>query len=722
MRDPLLAEEENTMLLAADGGPMEDDVISKSKSPLRWPVLVLACLMLVGSYYCFDIPSALKTQINDYMQDPAKQYETDFALMYTLYAAPNILLPFFGGYFVDRFGVGFCLLVFTSLIAVGQVAVTIGFIAKSWPIIFLGRLIFALGGENLIVANSALLADWFKGKELAFAFGINLSIARVGSVINNILSPALTRSVGLIFALWFGAFTCVASMACVVLTIPLDRKLDLQIAAQKKLSLDSRLAGVGSEKVRQVSSSSAHQVAYTSSTSAVAHEEEEEPTFLGVLFPPWMNPWASPGTGERSPLTAASSIQDADLKKGSAAGASLSSSSSLSSSLSFSLSAPALHHRVVGGPPSDGEAGTPGSGSGSGGGNDDRRTSSDGGEGGEGAAASVQCKDVATLPHIFWVLVAFCVVMYGSVLPFNNISSSLLLERNYFIEAGAGCRLEHSGQCQSDPSNPPFNCTNQQLSFYQPPLPVNVTLDGVSRCHGPPTGPSGGLQCLAGDVDCSDPVWWTSGGGGCAQEYCDRLFGAEKNAAWVMSIPYTISGVVSPVIGFVIDKYGHRASIATFAAGLVVAVHLSLGYSSVSPVGPLVGQGLAYTGFAAVLWPAVPLVIQPRLTGLGFGIVTSALNAGCAALPIVVAQVFNDSQGHYLPNCELLFALLGVCGLLLGFYLNYFDYHHGHILNRGEQPSRVKRSSGDGWRTSRGEGKYKLLANAQADNELESSP
>lgn len=703
-------------MLLDDNGPVEEeDLVSKSKSPLRWPVLVLACLMLVGSYYCFDIPSALKTQLNDYMQDPAKQYETDFALMYTLYAAPNVLLPFFGGYFVDRFGVGLCLLIFTSLIAVGQVAVTIGFIAKSWPIIFLGRLIFALGGENLIVANSALLADWFKGKELAFAFGINLSIARVGSVINNILSPALTRSVGLIFALWFGAFTCVASVACVVLTIPLDRKLDLQIAAQKKLNIDSRLAGVGSEQVRQVSGSSAHQVTYTSSSSAAA--QEEEPSFLGIVVPPWMNPWASPGTGERSPLTAASSIQDADLgslKKGPAAGVSLSSSSS--SSLS---SAPALHHRAVGGPPSDGEAESPGSGSGSGGGNDDRKTSS---EGGEGAAAPVQCKDVATLPHIFWVLVAFCVVMYGSVLPFNNISSSLLLERNYFIEPGAGCRLEHAGQCQSDPSNPPVNCTNQQLSYYQPPLPVNVTLDGVSRCHGPPTGPSGGLQCLAGDVDCTDSLWWSSGGGGCAQEFCDRLFGAEKNAAWVMSIPYTISGVVSPVIGLVIDKYGQRASIATFAAGLVVAVHLSLGYSSVSPVGPLVGQGLAYTGFAAVLWPAVPLVIQPRLTGLGFGIVTSALNAGCAALPIVVAQVFNDSQGHYLPNCELLFALLGVCGLLLGFYLNYFDFYHGHILNRGEQPTRVKRSSGDSWRTSRGEGKYKLLASAQADTELESSP
>ncbi len=73
----------------------------KSKSLLRWPILVLACLMLVGSYYCFDIPSAIKQQIDDYYGDPGN-YETMFSLLYTLYATPNVILPFFGGYFVDR--------------------------------------------------------------------------------------------------------------------------------------------------------------------------------------------------------------------------------------------------------------------------------------------------------------------------------------------------------------------------------------------------------------------------------------------------------------------------------------------------------------------------------------------------------------------------------------------------------------------------------------------
>ena len=45
----------------------------------------------------------------------------------------------------------------------------------------IGRLIFGMGAESLIVAVTAALARWFKGKELSFAFGINLTICRLGS-------------------------------------------------------------------------------------------------------------------------------------------------------------------------------------------------------------------------------------------------------------------------------------------------------------------------------------------------------------------------------------------------------------------------------------------------------------------------------------------------------------------------------------------------------------
>ena len=45
-----------------------------------------------------------------------------------------------------------------------------------------GRFLLGVGAEPLIVAVTTALAKWFKGKELSFAFGLNLTIARLGSV------------------------------------------------------------------------------------------------------------------------------------------------------------------------------------------------------------------------------------------------------------------------------------------------------------------------------------------------------------------------------------------------------------------------------------------------------------------------------------------------------------------------------------------------------------
>lgn len=38
-------------------------VTKKPDSPLRWFALFLNCVVMVGVYYAFDIPAALKTQV-----------------------------------------------------------------------------------------------------------------------------------------------------------------------------------------------------------------------------------------------------------------------------------------------------------------------------------------------------------------------------------------------------------------------------------------------------------------------------------------------------------------------------------------------------------------------------------------------------------------------------------------------------------------------------------
>lgn len=172
--------------------------------------------------------------MDEYFGKP-DDFETLFSLLYTLYAVPNIVLPFFGGYFTDKWGARFCLLMFSSLLTIGQVVFALGLSIKSWPLMYLGRIIFGCGGENMNVANSAILSVWFKDKELAFAFGLNLSISRLGSVANNLVSPVITDSVDIVFALWFGVLLCGCSVACAVLISHLDHGVEVQILQNKGL-------------------------------------------------------------------------------------------------------------------------------------------------------------------------------------------------------------------------------------------------------------------------------------------------------------------------------------------------------------------------------------------------------------------------------------------------------------------------------------------------------
>jgi hypothetical protein len=101
---------------------------------------------------------------------------------------------------------------------------------KLYGLALAGRVFFGFGGESLGVASSSLLALWFKGKEMALAMGIQLSISRLGSAINvrsffssirftncyscssclisfqDWASPPLQTTYSTSFAFWFGAF------------------------------------------------------------------------------------------------------------------------------------------------------------------------------------------------------------------------------------------------------------------------------------------------------------------------------------------------------------------------------------------------------------------------------------------------------------------------------------------------------------------------------------
>lgn len=59
--------------------------------------------------------------------------------------------------------------VFCGLVFIGNIFVYLGIILESVVILFIGRVIYGIGGESLNIGIGNLLIIWFNGKELAFS-------------------------------------------------------------------------------------------------------------------------------------------------------------------------------------------------------------------------------------------------------------------------------------------------------------------------------------------------------------------------------------------------------------------------------------------------------------------------------------------------------------------------------------------------------------------------
>jgi MFS family permease len=190
----------------------------------RWIVLVFVSMAMFGNYYIYDSISPLA----DLLSTQLKFSDADIGLLNGIYSLPNIFMVLIGGIIIDRLGTRKSTLIFAILCLIGA-----AFTAFKGDLITMatGRLIFGLGAESLIVAVTTILARWFKGKELSFAFGINLTIARLGSFAA-LNSPTWAKTLysdwqyPLLIALIAG----IISVVSVIIYIGLDRKAEKKYA------------------------------------------------------------------------------------------------------------------------------------------------------------------------------------------------------------------------------------------------------------------------------------------------------------------------------------------------------------------------------------------------------------------------------------------------------------------------------------------------------------
>ncbi|EGF82978.1 hypothetical protein BATDEDRAFT_21253 [Batrachochytrium dendrobatidis JAM81] len=204
-------------------------------SPTRWVVLSSLALVLVGNYYIYDIPTALNRQLNAAMGVDKKQWQFSLAQSYSFYTLPNIIMPFVSSILVDRIGSHWALVILSLCTISGSIVFAAGVYMQDMFVFLAGRFILGLAGESLGVAQARLTCRWFGGPELAFALGINLSTARLGSVLNDLLTPTFamlptTMYNGILvgehastqFAVFIGVFVSFCSTLAAIIAVIID--------------------------------------------------------------------------------------------------------------------------------------------------------------------------------------------------------------------------------------------------------------------------------------------------------------------------------------------------------------------------------------------------------------------------------------------------------------------------------------------------------------------
>ena len=190
---------------------------------IRWLVLALSCWIMFGNYYAFDNPSALNRHLHGWLGSEEEDFEYRLSLLYSVYSIPNIILPLGVGKWLDYFGNDWVLVVLSLLSTTGQGLFAFGVQKKKFWLALLGRFVFGVGGESLAVSQARIVTEWFHGRELGLAIGLNLSVARLDTITNNNLSPRIARMFGVPSALWFGLGTCVISLVSTIGCLVVER-------------------------------------------------------------------------------------------------------------------------------------------------------------------------------------------------------------------------------------------------------------------------------------------------------------------------------------------------------------------------------------------------------------------------------------------------------------------------------------------------------------------
>lgn len=223
-------------------------------SAARWTALVIVSVTMMFGYFFTDVMSPLEPLLT-----AAKGAENGLGLGWTsseygwfsgAYGLMNVylLLLFFGGIILDKFGIRFTGLMSTALMFGGAIIkwwacandfgdATIwvpfgGDVHAQVAWAGLGFAIYGVGCEIAGITVSKVIVKWFTGHELALAMGLQVALARIGTAVALGASLPIAQAMGGVSAsVGLGAAClCIGMISFIVYNV-MDKKEDAATAA-----------------------------------------------------------------------------------------------------------------------------------------------------------------------------------------------------------------------------------------------------------------------------------------------------------------------------------------------------------------------------------------------------------------------------------------------------------------------------------------------------------
>lgn len=194
----------------------------------RWLVLFVVSMVMFGSYYIYDVLSP----INEFIQQDMGIDNARFGLLFSFYSLPNLLfLLIVAGFILDRFGIRKAGTFYVFLVLLGSVITALG-AGKSLVVMLIGRIIFGFGSESTLLVTNKVIARWFKGKELGFAYGLNITVMRLGTILAlNSAAQIADWTGSWRWSVWASAAVMLVSFILFLIYLVIDKDVDKNIEA-----------------------------------------------------------------------------------------------------------------------------------------------------------------------------------------------------------------------------------------------------------------------------------------------------------------------------------------------------------------------------------------------------------------------------------------------------------------------------------------------------------